>query len=68
MSGVVSERYATQMAQLTELKNTLITMATKGQLFTDIYWKQFITLLQQAYGSAEKVIIDISNAGTPQKM
>merc|ERR1712013_740905 len=68
VSGVVSERYATQMNQLTELKNTLITMATKGQLFTDIYWKQFVTLLQQAYGSAEKVIIDISNAGSPQKM
>merc|ERR1740131_255454 len=46
VSRVVSERYTSQMNKFTELKNTLITMTTKGQLFTEAYWKQFVTLLQ----------------------
>merc|ERR1712142_969021 len=52
VSRVVAQRYASQMQRFTEVKNRLVTMTTRGQLLTGAYWKQFTTLLQQAYGNA----------------
>merc|ERR1719447_286667 len=68
VSRVVSQRYASQMQKFTEIKDRLVTMTTKGQLLTGTYWNQFTALLQQAYGNAETVIVDISQAPTPKAM
>lgn len=54
------------MQKFTEIKDRLITMTTKGQLLTETYWNQFASLLQQAFGNAETVIMDISQAPTPK--
>merc|ERR1711962_949079 len=68
VSRVVAQRYASQMQRFTEIKNTLVTMTKQGQLLSEAYWKQFITLLTQAYGNAENIISDISQAPTPKAM
>merc|ERR1719466_203481 len=68
VTRVVAQRYAAQMQRFTEIKNNLVTMTTQGQLLTETAWKQFTTLLQQAYGNAENVLVDISKAPTPKAM
>jgi len=68
VTRVVAQRYASQMQRFTEMKNNLVTMTTQGQLLTETAWKQFTTLLQQAYGNAETVLVDISKAPTPKAM
>merc|ERR1712142_1215696 len=68
VTRVVAQRYASQMQRFTEMKNNLVTMTTQGQLLTETAWKQFTTLLQQAYGNAETVLVDTSKAPTPKAM
>merc|ERR1719427_1487355 len=68
VSRMVAQRYASQIQRFTAIQQRLVTMTTRGQLLTEAYWTQFVTLLQQAYGNAEGVISDISAAPSPKAM
>merc|ERR1712142_268825 len=68
VSRVVAEGYAAQVQRFNTLKTTLVTVASRGQLLTETYYKQFLALLQEAYGNAENVVLDISSSETPKAM
>merc|ERR1712142_607030 len=44
VSRMVAQRYASQIQRFTAIQQRLVTMTSRGQLLTEAYWTQFVTL------------------------